>query len=77
MTTRASVKLPVPSRQSPTELQARFAELQARAGAAALAVSIADLETDRAAKVSTRVPDEQEWHVASWNADLTLELSAR
>jgi len=31
--------------QSSTELQARFAELQAKAGASALAVSIADLET--------------------------------
>ena len=45
MTTRAPVKPPVPSLQSPTELQARFAELQSRSGAAALAVSIADLET--------------------------------
>jgi beta-lactamase class A len=31
--------------QSSTELQARFAELQAKAGASALAVSISDLET--------------------------------
>ena len=45
MTTRAPVKPPVPSLQSPTELHARFAELETRAGAAALAVSIADLET--------------------------------
>ena len=45
MTTRAPVKPPVPSLQSPTELQARFAELHSRAGAAALAVVIVDLET--------------------------------
>ncbi len=32
-------------------------------------VAIADLETDKAAKVSVRVQDEQEWHVASWEAD--------
>ena len=45
MTTRAPAKLPVPSLDSTTELQARFAELQAKSGAAALSVSIADLET--------------------------------
>ena len=45
MATRTSPKLPVPSLDSPTELQARFAELQARTGAQALGVSIADLET--------------------------------
>ena len=36
---------PVPSVHASTELQARFAELEAKSGAAALAVSIADLET--------------------------------
>lgn len=45
MSRRAPVQPPVPSLQSSTELQARFAELQAKAGASALAVSIADLET--------------------------------
>lgn len=45
MSRRTPVQPPVPSLQSSTELQARFAELQAKAGASALAVSIADLET--------------------------------
>ena len=45
MTRRAAAPPPVPSLQSSTELQARFAELEAKAGAAALAVAIADLET--------------------------------
>ena len=45
MTRRAPAPSPVPSLQSSAELQARFAELEAKAGAAALAVSIADLET--------------------------------
>jgi len=35
----------VPSLQSPTELQARFAELQVRSGASAMAVSLMDFET--------------------------------
>ena len=45
MSRRTPVQLPVPSLQSSTELQARFAELQAKAGASAVAVAIADLET--------------------------------
>jgi beta-lactamase class A len=45
MSARAPIQPPVPSLDSPTELQARFAELQAKAGAQALAVSISDLET--------------------------------
>lgn len=45
MTRRTPAQTPVPSLQSSTELQARFAELEAKAGAAALAVSIADLQT--------------------------------
>jgi beta-lactamase class A len=45
MPTRSPVHPPVPSLDSPTELQARFAELQAKAGAQALAISIYDLET--------------------------------
>ncbi|MBC7393375.1 MULTISPECIES: protein NO VEIN domain-containing protein [unclassified Variovorax] len=40
-------------------------------------IEIADLETDKAAKVSTRVPDEQEWHVASWDADLKVAVLVR
>ena len=40
-------------------------------------IAIADLETDKAAKVSTRVPDEQEWHVASWDADLKFAVLVR
>lgn len=31
-------------------------------------VAIADMETDKAARMSVRVPDDQEWHVAEWNA---------
>ena len=45
MSRRTAAKQPVPSLQSSTELQARFAELQAKSGASAVAVSIADLET--------------------------------
>jgi len=32
-------------------------------------VGIADLETDKAARMSVRVPDEQEWHVAVWSPE--------
>ena len=45
MTRRTPTTNPAPSLQSPAELHARFAELEAKAGAAAMAVSIADLET--------------------------------
>jgi beta-lactamase class A len=45
MTRRTPAQATVPSLQSSTELQARFAELEAKAGAAALAVCVADLET--------------------------------
>ncbi len=45
MTTRTPVKPPVPSLQSPTELQARFAELEVRSRADALGVAIVDFET--------------------------------
>ena len=45
MSARAPAKPPVPSLESPTELQARFAELEAKAGAAALSVSLLDLDT--------------------------------
>lgn len=40
-------------------------------------VAIAGLETDKAAKVSMRVPDEQEWHVAAWDADQKLAVLVR
>jgi beta-lactamase class A len=45
MPSRASEKSPVPSLDAPVELQARFAELQAKAGARAVGVSIYDMET--------------------------------
>lgn len=40
-------------------------------------VAIADLETDKAAKVSVRVPDEQEWHVATWDTDRKIAVLVR
>lgn len=40
-------------------------------------VQIADLESDKAAKVSVRVPDELEWHVASWDAEEKLAVLVR
>ncbi|KQP21498.1 protein NO VEIN domain-containing protein [Pseudorhodoferax sp. Leaf267] len=40
-------------------------------------VAIASLETDKAAKVSMRVPDEQEWHVADWNPDQKFAVLVR
>jgi hypothetical protein len=40
-------------------------------------VSIRDLETDKAAKVSTRVPDDLEWHIASWDADQKIAVLVR
>ncbi len=45
MPSRTTEKTPVPSLDSPAELQAKFADLQSRSGATALAVSIADVET--------------------------------
>jgi beta-lactamase class A len=45
MSSRAPVKLPVPPLDEPTELQARFVELQNKAGARGLAVAVDDLET--------------------------------
>ena len=45
MTRRTPPQPPAPSLQSPTELQARFAELEAKAHASSMAVAIADLET--------------------------------
>ena len=43
--TPTSTKVPVPSLDYPTELQARFAELQGKSGATALGIAITDLET--------------------------------
>lgn len=40
-------------------------------------VPIAEAETNRAARVSTRVPDEHEWHVALWEPDQKLALLVR
>jgi len=40
-------------------------------------VAIADLETDKAAKVSVRVADDQEWHVAAWDVDEKMAVLAR
>ncbi|RST49159.1 protein NO VEIN domain-containing protein [Variovorax sp. MHTC-1] len=40
-------------------------------------VPILDLENNRAAKVSTRVPDDEEWHVAAWDADQRLAVLVR
>ena len=45
MPPRLAEKDPVPALDSPIELQARFAELQAKSGAQALGVSISDMET--------------------------------
>ena len=45
MASRVSEKSPVPPLDSPAELHQRFAELEAKAGAQAMAISIADLET--------------------------------
>ena len=45
MSRRTPAQTPVPSLQSPEELQARFAELEAKSGASAMGVSLADLET--------------------------------
>src|SRR6478672_5657472 len=45
MSSRAPAKSPVPPLDAPTELHARFAELEAKANARALGISISDLET--------------------------------
>jgi Beta-lactamase class A len=46
MSSRAPAKVPVPPLDAPSELHARFAELESKAGARSLAVAISDLETD-------------------------------
>ncbi|VWX62975.1 conserved hypothetical protein [Burkholderiales bacterium 8X] len=40
-------------------------------------VAILDIENSKSAKVSTRVPDDEEWHVASWEPDLQLAVLVR
>jgi hypothetical protein len=40
-------------------------------------VAIAGLETDKAAKVSMRVPDDQPWHVATWDAEQKVAVLVR
>ena len=46
MSSRAPAKIPVPPLDAPTELHARFSDLETKAHARSLAVSIQDLETD-------------------------------
>ncbi|RQO62951.1 hypothetical protein DBV14_02910 [Variovorax sp. KBW07] len=40
-------------------------------------VAIAELESNKSAKVSTRVRDDAEWHVASWEPDQLLAVLVR
>jgi hypothetical protein len=40
-------------------------------------VAIAELESNKAAKVSTRVRDDAEWHVASWEPEQQLAVLVR
>lgn len=40
-------------------------------------VAIAELESNKSAKVSTRVRDDTEWHVASWESDQLLAVLVR
>lgn len=40
-------------------------------------VAISDLETDKAAKVSMRVPDDQEWHIATWDPEQKIATLVR
>lgn len=40
-------------------------------------VLVADMETDKSAKVSTRVPDDIEWHVASWDDEQKIAVLVR
>ncbi|MET3494266.1 protein NO VEIN domain-containing protein [Variovorax boronicumulans] len=40
-------------------------------------VAIVELESNKNAKVSTRVRDDSEWHVASWNSDQLLAVLVR
>lgn len=40
-------------------------------------VPVLEMESDRTAKVSVRVPDEKEWHVADWDAAKMLAILVR
>ncbi len=40
-------------------------------------VAIGDLETDKAAKVSVRVPDDQDWHVGHWDQEMKMAILIR
>lgn len=40
-------------------------------------VPVLQMESDRTAKVSVRVPDDEEWHIADWNADRQLAVLVR
>ena len=40
-------------------------------------VAILEVESDRSAKVSTRVPDDQEWHIATWDPDQKMAVLVR
>ncbi|AGU52585.1 hypothetical protein VAPA_2c00200 [Variovorax paradoxus B4] len=40
-------------------------------------VAIAELESNKSAKVSTRVRDDAEWHVATWDSDQQLAVLVR
>ncbi len=40
-------------------------------------VAIAGLESDKAAKVAARVPDDETWHVAAWDEDAKLAVLVR
>ena len=40
-------------------------------------VPIGDRETDKAANISTRVADDEEWHVANWDVDRKAALLVR
>jgi beta-lactamase class A len=64
--TPAKAQAPVPALDSPAELQQRFAELQAKAGAQAMAISLVDLETC----------DEFRYHADRWfHAASTIKLA--
>ena len=66
MTSRVQASPRAPSLQSPTELHAAFAELQAKAGATAMGVSIVDMETG----------DEFHYHADRWfHAASTIKVA--
>jgi beta-lactamase class A len=66
MPSRAPVKVPVPSLDEPAKLHQRFAELEAKAGARAMAVSIADLASG----------DEFQYHADRWfHAASTIKVA--